>query len=78
MKKLILSSIRFYQKSAVFHQGIFRALFLTDRVCRFTPTCSVYTAEAVEKYGVRKGLYLGMLRILRCHPLTKGGYDPIK
>lgn len=78
MKKLILWSIRFYQKTSVFHQGIFKTLFLTDRVCRFTPTCSVYTSEAVEKYGARKGLYLGFLRILRCHPLTKGGFDPVK
>ena len=45
--------------------------------CRFTPTCSHYTYQAVEKYGVLKGLYLGFKRILRCNPLFKGGFDPL-
>ena len=45
--------------------------------CRFTPTCSVYSQEAVEKYGVLKGLYLAIRRILRCNPFARGGYDPV-
>lgn len=45
--------------------------------CRFYPTCSMYAIEAIEKYGAFKGSYLAIKRILRCHPLNKGGYDPV-
>lgn len=45
--------------------------------CRYYPTCSQYTREAVIKYGLLKGLIKGALRILRCHPFSKGGHDPV-
>lgn len=77
MKKLILAAIRFYQKTAFFHGTLLKNLFLSDDACRFTPSCSHYTYEAVEKYGSVKGLKLGLLRIIRCHPWSKGGYDPV-
>lgn len=77
MKKIILNSIRFYQKTYMFHLGILQMLFMSDRVCRFVPTCSEYTYQAVEKYGSRKGLFLGLKRIIRCHPWNKGGFDPV-
>jgi len=78
LKKLILKLIRFYQNTHIFHNYLARQLFLTDQVCRFQPTCSQYTYLAVEKYGVVKGLFLGFKRIIRCHPLSQGGFDPLK
>ena len=68
MKKLILISIKFYQK---FISPIF------PPSCRYTPTCSQYTFEAVEKYGPMKGLFLWFKRILRCNPFFPGGEDPV-
>ena len=46
--------------------------------CRYLPTCSEYTKESIKKYGVIKGFWFGLKRILKCHPWGKGGYDPIK
>ncbi|WP_395056424.1 membrane protein insertion efficiency factor YidD [Flavobacterium sp.] len=50
---------------------------LTPATCRFTPTCSHYTAEALQKHGLIKGSYLGAKRILSCHPWGRSGYDPV-
>lgn len=60
--------IRFYQR---------RISPLAGASCRFHPTCSQYTLEAVEKYGAARGSWLGARRILRCHPFHPGGYDPV-
>lgn len=46
--------------------------------CRFTPTCSEYAVEAIHKHGLGKGAALGLKRILRCHPFSQGGYDPVQ
>ena len=78
MQDLALSLIRLYLKTSFFHKAIFRNLFISDSVCRYHPTCSNYTCQAVEKYGVFKGLFLGLKRIVRCHPWAKGGYDPLR
>lgn len=68
MKKLVFILIKFYQK-------FISPLFPPS--CRYTPTCSQYTFEAVQKYGVLKGLFLGIKRILRCNPFFPGGEDPV-
>ena len=78
MKKIILKLIRFYQKTELFRGSLAKQLFLNESACRFSPTCSEYTYEAVKKYGGAKGIYTGLKRIIRCHPWTKGGYDPVK
>ena len=68
MKRIVLFLIRLYQRT------ISRAL---PPSCRFTPSCSHYTYEAVEKYGFFRGGWMGIKRIARCHPLNPGGYDPV-
>lgn len=77
MKRLVLLTIRFYQKYLSFDTGLLKWLFLTDRACRFTPRCSEYTYSAVARYGTIRGLWLGLRRIVRCHPWSQGGYDPV-
>ena len=68
MKKILILLIRFYQK---FISPMFPAK------CRFYPTCSQYTLEAIKEHGTIKGTYLGIRRILKCHPFHEGGYDPV-
>lgn len=68
MKFIPLLLIRLYQKT------LSRILPPT---CRFTPSCSHYSYEAIEKYGIFKGGWMGLKRIARCHPFHPGGYDPV-
>lgn len=77
MKTIFIYIIKIYQKLFSFDHS-FWARPDVIRVCRFEPSCSQYTVEAIEKYGVFKGSFLGMYRILRCNPFSKGGYDPVK
>lgn len=51
---------------------------MLPRSCRFTPSCSLYTLQAVEKHGVLRGSLMGARRVLRCHPFSEGGFDPVK
>ena len=70
MKKLLLAVIRFYRK----HLSKYK---LPTHHCIYTPTCSEYGLEAIEKYGALKGGLLTVWRILRCNPFHRGGYDPV-
>ena len=67
MRKLIISLINLYQK------GISPMISSKNIHCKFYPTCSEYTKQAVEKYGVIKGGAKGIIRILKCNPFSKGG-----
>lgn len=68
MKKTVVLMIDFYRNTLS---------MLSIGTCRFYPSCSVYTKEAVLKYGALKGLVLGIKRIMRCNQLNPGGFDPI-
>ena len=68
MKNILIAMIRFYQK--------FLSPLKHTR-CHYTPTCSQYGLEAIQKYGAFKGSLLACWRILRCNPFSKGGYDPV-
>lgn len=76
-KYFALALIRIYQKTISFDHGIFFKNFFPNGYCRFNPTCSEYTYQAIEKYGLIKGGAKGFWRILRCNPWSKGGNDPI-
>lgn len=75
IRLLVLRLIRLYQKTLSFDHGFFK-IFFPNGYCRFQPTCSEYTYQAVAKYGVIKGGLKGLRRVLRCNPFNKGGFDP--
>jgi uncharacterized protein len=60
--------------------GVYRKALspLLPRACRYYPSCSAYTEQAINKYGTVKGVYYGLRRIARCHPWNDGGFDPVK
>lgn len=68
MKRILLSIIWFYKRAVSPYMR---------PACRFTPTCSEYAVEAIQKHGAFKGLGLSIWRIIRCNPFGKGGYDPV-
>lgn len=69
MRKVVIATLGFYKR--------FLSPLLPS-ACRYRPTCSEYMIEAVDKYGVRRGLWMGTLRLLRCHPFHEGGFDPVR
>ncbi len=69
MKRVVLGAIVVYKK---FVSPLF------PPSCRFTPSCSRYTLDAVDKYGVVRGLCKGVWRVARCHPFSQGGCDPVR
>jgi putative membrane protein insertion efficiency factor len=69
MRKVVIATLGFYKS------------FLSPMLpsaCRYRPTCSEYMIEAVDKYGVPRGLWMGTLRLMRCHPFHEGGFDPVR
>ncbi len=72
MKKILIIIINWYQKNI--------SMWLDSKniKCKYYPTCSEYTKQAIEKYGAVKGSILGIIRIIKCNPFSKGGYDPLK
>lgn len=69
IKRFLIGGVKFYRRYLSGLKG--------NPCCRYYPTCSKYALEALEKYGARKGSWLAVKRILRCHPFAKGGYDPV-
>jgi putative membrane protein insertion efficiency factor len=68
IKSLLLALLRLYQMTIS---------PLKRPSCRFLPTCSQYTVEAITHYGAMRGVLMGVMRVLRCHPFHPGGYDPV-
>ncbi len=77
MKKIILKIITFYQRTLSPDHSWF-AYKHPYGFCRYYPSCSEYAKQAVEKHGVLKGAGMASRRVLRCNPLRRGGWDPIK
>lgn len=72
MKSILIGILKLYKKAlSPFFSNIL------GNACRFTPTCSEYTIEALEKFGSAKGVWVGIKRVARCHPLGGSGYDPL-
>ena len=68
MRRILLALIRFYQICLSPLKG---------PSCRFYPTCSEYSSQAIRQYGILRGVYLGCKRLAKCHPFHPGGYDPL-
>lgn len=76
-KMVVLMTIRFYQKTFSPDHSVWSKVVYPHGYCRFHPTCSQYSYEAVEKLGIIRGLILSAGRIFRCNPWNPGGYDPV-
>lgn len=74
---IVIKMIKVYQKTLSFDHGFMKHLY-PHGFCRFTPTCSDYGIQAIEKYGVIKGGLKTIWRVMRCNPFNKGGHDPLK
>ncbi|MBI5101008.1 MAG: membrane protein insertion efficiency factor YidD [Nitrospirae bacterium] len=69
MKNILIATIKLYK---------YAVSPLLPAACRFVPTCSEYSMEAIGRYGAAKGFYLSLRRVLKCHPFHPGGFDPVR
>ena len=69
MRRLIIGLIQIYRRYVS---------PMLPPTCRYEPSCSLYTVQAIERYGLFRGLFKGILRVLRCHPFARGGFDPVR
>lgn len=76
MKKIVLFFIYIYQKTLSFNHGVL-GKYSGIRFCRFYPSCSAYSYEAIDRYGVIRGGSMGIRRVLKCHPWHPGGIDEV-
>ncbi|MCX6743239.1 MAG: membrane protein insertion efficiency factor YidD [Candidatus Parcubacteria bacterium] len=76
VRLVVLMVIKLYQKTLSFDHGPLAKIF-PFWGCKFHPSCSEYTSQAITKYGVFKGSWLGLKRIIRCNPFSRGGHDPM-
>lgn len=76
MRRILLATIKLYQATLSPDHGPRRRLYPAG-YCRYFPTCSAYAYEAIDKHGTMYGAWLTMKRLVRCHPWTVGGFDPI-
>lgn len=76
MKHFLIFLIRLYQKTLSPDTGWFSYRYPYS-YCRFSPTCSQYMVEALERFGALRGFLMGIQRVFRCHPWSQGGYDPV-
>ena len=74
---MVIKIIKIYQKTLSFDHGFFKFLYPYG-YCRFSPSCSDYAIQAIEKYGIFKGGIKAFYRVVRCNPFNKGGHDPLK
>lgn len=78
MRKIVLWTIKIYQKTLSLDHGLLGRMFPNLRGCKFNPTCSEYSYKSIEKYGVFKGGVMGVKRVIRCNPWAQTGqYDPV-
>lgn len=76
-KNSAIKTIKLYQKTISFDHSVARALY-PHGFCKFNPTCSQYAIDAITGFGLGKGAIIALWRVIRCHPFSRGGHDPIK
>lgn len=77
LRSILVFIIKLYQKTLSPDHGVLSRIYPSG-YCKYQPTCSSYMLIAIEKHGAIRGMLMGFVRIFKCHPWAKGGYDPVK